>query len=371
MSIHPVLCGPLLDALVDPLDFVAWRAGRSSNDPPVAVAVNLGLLDDGTATLITPAMLLAGAADPDGDALTVTGLAVTSVLGGDGSALDPSRATVDDNADGTWTLTLADNWRGTIALSFTVGDGMLEVAGTATAAVEHVVYANDGTDAEGFINVLGGTLSSVDGRLAFDLTISGGYVQKRLSVDPGGTYRFSARYDAGTLTAPQRLVLGVYNETHGNWAVLPSEKKFGVNIIDFTVLSRVSIISIKNAFYSAPGLVYIDDMLLIRLNAAPVVSGKLALGQVAEGSSITWTAEELLATSTDPDGDTLSVVSVAAASGAVQGNGNGTWTFTPPVGFYGDVTITVGVTDGTATVSASGAVHVVAAVTPTGDAGAQ
>lgn len=111
-----------------------------------------------------------------------------------------------------------------------------------------------------------------------------------------------------------------------------------------------------------------------RLNAAPVVVGTLDLGHATEGHPVAWTKAQLLATVSGADiDDALSVVSVSVSFGSVQDNGGGTWTFTPPAGFDGDVSVTVTITDGTAINPAPGtvAVHSVAAAAAAWKAGTE
>ncbi|WP_425089387.1 cadherin-like domain-containing protein [Stappia sp.] len=60
-------------------------------------------------------------------------------------------------------------------------------------------------------------------------------------------------------------------------------------------------------------------------------AGNVDLGAIAEDTATTITAAQLLANSSDVDGDGLSVtdVTVDPAHGTLADNGNGTWTFTP------------------------------------------
>ena len=76
------------------------------------------------------------------------------------------------------------------------------------------------------------------------------------------------------------------------------------------------------------------------------------LGTTREDTSLTFSSEDLLASSSDVDGDNLNVksVSVAAAHGRVSDNGDGTWTYTPAADYHGeDVPLSFTVSDGKAT----------------------
>jgi hypothetical protein len=71
--------------------------------------------------------LLAGASDADGDSLTATGLAITSGLG-----------TLVDNGDGTWTYSPVPDDDTVVSFSYTVTDGTLTTAGSATLDITPV-----------------------------------------------------------------------------------------------------------------------------------------------------------------------------------------------------------------------------------------
>src|SRR6185503_17413117 len=83
------------------------------NDAPTTSPVTLApLAEDGAPRLITNAELVANALDLDGDALTATGLAISSGAG-----------TLVDNGNGTWTYTPAANDMSSVSFSYTVADG--------------------------------------------------------------------------------------------------------------------------------------------------------------------------------------------------------------------------------------------------------
>ncbi|WP_172957530.1 cadherin-like domain-containing protein, partial [Aphanothece sacrum] len=82
------------------------------------------------------------------------------------------------------------------------------------------------------------------------------------------------------------------------------------------------------------------------------ISGvKATLSDTAEDTAIIIYAADLLAGFSDLDGDTLSVVGLTSNNGTLVDNGNGTYTFTPTANFNGTVTLTYGVSDGTATLA--------------------
>lgn len=67
-----------------------------------------------------------------------------------------------------------------------------------------------------------------------------------------------------------------------------------------------------------------------------------------DGGSITFTAEELIGSAVDPDGDTISVTSVSLAEGegTLTANADGSWTFTPDENWSGDVSFDYTLSDG-------------------------
>jgi Ca2+-binding RTX toxin-like protein len=102
------------------------------------------------------------------------------------------------------------------------------------------------------------------------------------------------------------------------------------------------------------------------VNDAPEAGG-VDLGSTLEDVSMTFGADDLLAASSDVDGDDLSItsVSVSPAYGKVSDNGDGTWTYTPAADYHGaDVPLSFTVSDGAATDEAVASLD----VTPVNDA---
>ena len=117
------------EASVDLIVKVTDAAGASYSKP-VTVAINdvndapegsaTAVLVDGaedTPYVVSAADLLIGITDQDGDALSIVGLAA-------------DRGTVEDNGDGTYTITPEANYNGTVNLSYTVTDGTASIAAT-------------------------------------------------------------------------------------------------------------------------------------------------------------------------------------------------------------------------------------------------
>ncbi len=106
------------------------------------------------------------------------------------------------------------------------------------------------------------------------------------------------------------------------------------------------------------------ELLSMPTNAAPQVSGPVALGQIAEDGSLTIFAAQLLATASDTDGDPLSVRNLSVDSGTLLDNGDGSWTFQPVADFNGEVLFSYTVSDGSIEIAASAGLT----VTPVNDA---
>ncbi|MEQ1592678.1 MAG: tandem-95 repeat protein [Thiobacillaceae bacterium] len=98
------------------------------NDAPTTTPVTLApIAEDSGARQITQAELLANASDVDGPSLTATGLGISSGAG-----------TLVDNGDGTWTYTPALNDDTSVSFSYSVTDGSLSAAGSASLDITPV-----------------------------------------------------------------------------------------------------------------------------------------------------------------------------------------------------------------------------------------
>ncbi|MEQ9518387.1 MAG: cadherin-like domain-containing protein, partial [Parvibaculum sp.] len=114
----------------------------------------------------------------------------------------------------------------------------------------------------------------------------------------------------------------------------------------------------------AGGLTYTETFSIAvgDVNEGPV-AGNVDLGATNEDTSMTITSSQLLANSSDVDGDTLNVTSLTVnpAYGAITDNGNGTWTFSPTANVSADnVPFSFTVSDGTTTQSASATLDIAA-----------
>ncbi|WP_435532831.1 tandem-95 repeat protein [Vibrio hippocampi] len=124
----------------------------------------------------------------------------------------------------------------------------------------------------------------------------------------------------------------------GTWTVTPDENFHG---------------EIELGYQVTDGELTDDNIININfesVNDAPIVSGPIVL-QTDEDEGITFSADDLLANSSDVEGDELSVtdISYSGENGELTDNGDGTYTFMPNENFNGEVDINYSVFDGTDT----------------------
>jgi len=87
------------------------------NDAPVVSAMT-AVLAEGASVTVTASDLLASAADVEGDSLNVSNVRVAGV-----------DASLTDNGDGTWTVTPADGFIGSVSVTYDVSDGTATASG--------------------------------------------------------------------------------------------------------------------------------------------------------------------------------------------------------------------------------------------------
>src|SRR5206468_3716485 len=110
----------------------AARRAPLGTTPPYAALVRspvtlAAIAEDSGARLITQAQLLANASDVDGPSLTASGLAIATGSG-----------TLVDNGNGSWSYSPALNDDISVSFSYTVSDGSLTAAGSATLDITPV-----------------------------------------------------------------------------------------------------------------------------------------------------------------------------------------------------------------------------------------
>ena len=275
-----------------------------ANDAPTTMPVTLtAISEDSGARLITQADLLANANDVDGNPLTATGLSISSGSG-----------TLVDNFDGTWTYTqVADDDTG-VSFSYTVTDGSLTAAGSASlditpvndapVAVDTVINTTEDTVFNGNLPVA----SDVEGE-AITYALGTGASNGAVAVNADGSFSYTPNTD--------------YN---------------GADSFTYTVSDP-----------SGDSNTYTVTVNVAVANDAPVANDDAY--STSEDTALTAVlgVDDLLLNDSDLDGDTLSVNTtpvVDVSNGSLTLNTDGTFTYTPNANFNGSDTFTYEVSDG-------------------------
>ncbi len=270
------------------------------NDAPVSGNLAYSVDEDNSITL-SQEQLLAQASDVEGDALTATNL----VVDGD--------ATVTANDDGSFTITPDANFNGDIDITFDINDGSDTIVATADLTVNPV---NDLPQPEDQAFTIGedGVLTFTDQDLLDGATDIDG---DDLSVE-GVTYTGAD----GVLT----------DNGDGTYSFAPNENFNGDVNFTFDVSDGTDTVTAN------------IDVTVTPENDPPVAGSTSYT--VHEDNSITISNEQLLANSSDVEGEVaIDSVSYSGADGVFQDNGDGTYTFSPNENFNGEVSLDVVVVD--------------------------
>ncbi|MFH4457006.1 tandem-95 repeat protein [Vibrio alginolyticus] len=270
------------------------------NDAPVSGDLAYSVDEDGSITL-SQEQLLAQASDVEGDALTASNL----VVDGD--------ATVTANDDGSFTITPDANFNGDIDITFDINDGSDTIVATADLTVNPV---NDLPQPEDQAFTIGedGVLTFTDQDLLDGATDIDG---DDLSVE-GVNYTGAD----GVLT----------DNGDGTYSFAPNENFNGDVNFTFDVSDGTDTVTANIDVSVTPE----ND---------PPVAGSTSY-TVHEDNSITISNEQLLANSSDVEGEVaIDSVSYSGADGVFQDNGDGTYTFSPNENFNGEVSLDVVVVD--------------------------
>ncbi|MFA0673560.1 cadherin-like domain-containing protein, partial [Vibrio sp. 10N.222.51.A6] len=275
--------------------------GAHIEHAPEALPVAATVEEDGS-IIITQEDLLANARDLDGDQLTALNLAT-----------DDDSVTITDNGDGTYTLTPDADFNGDVSFTFDVSDGDDVVSTNLELTVSPV---NDGPEAQDQAFTVG-----EDGVLTFNdqdlLTGATDIEGDDLSVE-GVTYTGAD----GVLT----------DNGDGTYSFAPNENfngdvNFSFNVSDGTDTVTANI-----------------DVSVTPENDPPVAGSTSYT--VHEDNSITISNEQLLANSSDIEGEVaIDSVTYSGSDGVLEINGNGTYTFSPNENFNGEVSLDVVVVD--------------------------
>ncbi|PNP28705.1 tandem-95 repeat protein [Vibrio alginolyticus] len=270
------------------------------NDAPVSGNLAYSVDEDNSITL-SQEQLLAQASDVEGDALTASNL----VVDGD--------ATVTANDDGSFTITPDANFNGDIDITFDINDGSDTIVATADLTVNPV---NDLPQPEDQAFTIGedGVLTFTDQDLLDGATDIDG---DDLSVE-GVTYTGAD----GVLT----------DNGDGTYSFAPNENFNGDVNFTFDVSDGTDTVTAN------------IDVTVTPENDPPVAGSTSYT--VHEDNSITISDEQLLANSSDVEGDVaIDSVSYSGTDGVFQDNGDGTYTFSPNENFNGEVSLDVVVVD--------------------------
>ena len=272
--------------------------------------------------------------DPDGDALTVTSIAGEAVQPGD--SVDVPNGTATLNADGTITFTPDEGFSGHTRFDYHVSDGN---GGEDTATVR-VDVGERPNGAPQFTNL------PEDGRIHIDE--NGTFVIDADATDPDGddlTFEIVGGRDAEFFTIDPQT-----GELSFNNAPDFENPQSGGNNNTYDVTIRVS--DPSGASDTKPLWVKVQDVDETPPNQAPnAVNDDVNIGF---GESVDIA---VLGNDTDPDGDALTVTSIAGEAvqagdsvdvpnGTATLNADGTITFTPADGFSGHTRFDYHVSDG-------------------------
>jgi len=287
------------------------------NDAPVLTGTP-ATLADGTENVpytVTASDLLAGWSDADGDALSVSDLAV-------------DHGSVTANGNGSWTFMPAANLNGAVAFSYTVSDGSLTATSSASLTLDAV---NDAPVAAAVD--LGHALEDSAG-----ITITAAQLLGGARDIDGDTLQITAL----SLSDPSQGQLSA--NVDGGWTFVPAANLNGAVAFSYTV-------SDGHASASSSASLTLDAV-----NDAPMATA-VDLGHANEDSTgVTITAAQLLAGASDADGDTLQITALSLSDpsqGQLSANVDGSWTFVPAANLNGAVGFSYTVSDGSLTATSS------------------
>ncbi|MDO9080283.1 MAG: cadherin-like domain-containing protein, partial [Desulfuromonadales bacterium] len=132
----------------------------------------------------------------------------------------------------------------------------------------------------------------------------------------------------------------------GTWSYQPNANAHGPVNFSYAVSDGVDAVSTT------------ATLAVTAVNDAPVGGSLVALGSIREDGSLIISVAELLATSSDIDGDPLNVTNLTTNRGTLIDNNDGTWLFTPASDFNGPVTFAYQVSDGQLSSTATAGLNV-------------
>ncbi len=312
------------------------------NDAPVntaAVVVLDPIVEDGT-LIITEAELLINASDADGDVLEVFNL-------------NPSNGSVLYNGDllRTWTYTPAPDYNGTVSFTYSISDGIADVAGQASLAISPL---NDAPENNGDVVLAPINEDTVRTIYEAELLVNA----RDVDFDTLQVMNLEIDNSNGTFNG---ILL---DNGDGTWAYTPALDDIGVVSFIYTISD-----GFENVAGRASLEIYSD-------NDAPVNSADVVLTAIVEDSGARIITEaELLNNASDVDGDALLVNNLYISSGYGELvdngyilNGNGdlvrTWTYTPDANDSTEVIFSYDISDGIAEISVQASLDITALSAP-------
>ncbi|WP_299693665.1 cadherin-like domain-containing protein, partial [uncultured Vibrio sp.] len=274
---------------------------ENENDAPEVEQDLAYIMDEDGAITFTQEQLLEYASDVDGDDLVASNVQV----GAD--------ATVQDNGDGTFTVVPSADFNGELDLTFDISDGQETVSSAIDLTVRPINDAPVPED-KAFEIEEDGTLIFTDADLlAGAIDVDG----DDLSVE-GVTYTGAD----GVLT----------DNGDGSYSFAPNENFSGDVNFSFDVSDGTDTVQAN------------IDVSVTPENDAPVAGSTSYT--VHEDNSITISNEQLLANSSDIEGEVaIDSVAYSGNDGVLEINGDGTYTFSPNENFSGEIALDVVVVD--------------------------
>jgi VCBS repeat-containing protein len=265
-------------------------------------ALQAGIEDN--AYLISTMDLLAGFSDVDGDTLSV-------------SALGADHGSITDNGDGTYTITPAANYNGTVSLSYNVIDGH---GGSVAATQSFTLTAvNDAPAGAATATLTAGTEDTA-------YVVSAAALLAGFSDVDGDILSVSALgVDHGS----------VVDNNDGTYTITPDTNYNGTVSLGYNVIDG-----------HGGSVAATQSFTLTAVNDAPAGTATATLAAGTEDTIYIVSAAALLAGFSDVDGDILSVSALGADHGSVVDNNDGTYTITPDTNYNGTVSLSYNVIDG-------------------------
>jgi outer membrane lipoprotein-sorting protein len=302
----------ITDGIAPPIATTATLDITPVNDAPTTTPVTLApIAEDSGARLITQAELLSNASDVEGNGLT----AINLVIAAGGGCLV-------NNGNGTWTYTPALNDDTSVSFNYSITDGTTPVATTATLDITPVNDAPTTTPV---------TMAPIAENSGARLITQAELLSN--ASDP----------DGDALTAVNLAIISgsgsLVNNGNGTWSYTPAlnddtSVTFSYSITDGTAAPVATTATLD----------------ITPVNEAPTTT-PVTLAPIAEDSGARLiTQAELLANASDGDGNALTAVNLAIATGGgtLLDNGNGTWNYTPALNDDTAVTFSYSITDGIA-----------------------